>query len=83
MTFQLRRGMISEEGAGWAVTDWQGFPLPGRWADEATAREQGLLGVYLLSGHDVKEVVPQPERFTTPGYDGPEGTEWRERPWSE
>jgi len=60
MSFQLRRGMIAEDGPGWAVTDWQGFPLPGRWADEATAREQGLLGVYLLSGYDVAKVQERP-----------------------
>jgi len=56
MTFQLRRGMVAEDGPGWAVLDWQRNPLPGRWADEATAREQGFLGVYLLSGYDVVEI---------------------------
>lgn len=62
--FKLRRGMVAETGPGWAVADSNGDPLPGRWADEATARKQGLLGVYLLSGIDVLEI---PERPTETG----------------
>lgn len=58
--FRLRRGMISEDGPGWAVTGNDGEPLPGRWADEDTAREQGLLGVYLLSGIDTVHVPERP-----------------------
>lgn len=53
---RLRRGMISETGPGWAVTGDEGKVLPGRWADENKARREGLLGVYLLSGIDVKKV---------------------------
>lgn len=64
MTFKLRRGMVRETGPGWAVIGHDGEPLPGRWADEATAREQGFLGVYLLSGIDVVEI---PERPTDNG----------------
>lgn len=48
--------MVSVEGPGWAVTDHEGEPLPGRWKTEAEARTHGLLGVYLLSGVDVKRV---------------------------
>lgn len=51
--FHLRRGMIAAEGAGWAVTAPDGTPKPGRWSTKDKAVEQGLLGVYLLSGVDV------------------------------
>lgn len=57
---KLRRGMIAEGGPGWTVVGNDGEPLPGRWADEDAAREQGLLGVYLLSGIDVLYVPEQP-----------------------
>lgn len=60
MTFRLRRGMISEDGPGWAVTTVNSVPLPGRWADAATAHKEGLLGVYLLSGIDVVYVPERP-----------------------
>lgn len=53
MAFHLKRGMVSEAGTGWAVTDPDGKPKPGRWATEEEARENGLCGVYLLSGDDV------------------------------
>ena len=66
MTFRLRRGMVAEIGPGWAVTDWDGNPLPGRWADEDTAREQGFLGVYLLSGYGLVEIVPEPSAGAGP-----------------
>lgn len=56
MVFKIRRGMHSEKGPGWAVTDWGGHPLPGRWPTKERAMEQGLLGVYLLSGVDVVEI---------------------------
>lgn len=55
----LRRKMIAEDGPGWAVTDYDGNPLPGRWASEEDAREHGLLGVYLLSGLDLLKVEDQ------------------------
>lgn len=50
---RLRRGMVSEGGPGWAVTGYDGLPLTGRWATSDEAREEGLCGVYLLSGCDV------------------------------
>lgn len=53
----LRRGMIAADGPGWAVTDWEGDPLPGRWATEKEADEHGLYGVYLLSGYSVEWVA--------------------------
>lgn len=55
MGIRLRRGMVAENGPGWAVTGSEGQALPGRWADEETATREGLLGVYLLSGVDVRE----------------------------
>lgn len=57
---RLRRGMIAADGNGWAVEDYDGEPLFGRWATEEEAREQGLLGVYLLSGSEVVHVGPKP-----------------------
>ena len=56
--------MVAADGAGWAVTGGNDELLPGRWADEATAREQGLLGVYLLSGVDVVNVCKNHNRRT-------------------
>lgn len=53
---RLRRKTIAADGPGWAVTDYEGNPLPGRWATQADAHTEGLLGVYLLSGVDVVEV---------------------------
>lgn len=57
MSIQLRRGMISEAGPGWAVIDADDKALPGRWADEETAEEEGDLGVYLFSGNGVQQVT--------------------------
>jgi hypothetical protein len=57
MAFQLRRGMIRQLGPGFAVTDHAGNPLPGRWTTYEEAYEQGYLGVYLLSGVHVAELV--------------------------
>jgi hypothetical protein len=37
----------------WAVTDYDGKVLPGRWETEGDARDYGLCGRYLLSGLDV------------------------------
>jgi hypothetical protein len=54
--FRLRRKMIAEEGPGWAVTGYEDRILPGRWATEADATNEGLLGVYLMSGVDVVEI---------------------------
>jgi hypothetical protein len=71
---KLRRGMVAADGPGWAVTGYDGEPLPGRWPDEATARREGLLGVYLLSGADVVEI---PERPVETG-DGA----WRYKGWT-
>jgi hypothetical protein len=59
MGFELRRGMISETGPGWAVTDVYGNPRPGRWATRDEAHEQGYLGVYLVSGYSVVYVEPE------------------------
>jgi hypothetical protein len=56
MTLKLRRKMIAQTGPGWAVTDYEGAPLFGRWATEEDAREEGLCGVYLLSGCDIVKV---------------------------
>lgn len=53
MGMRLRRGMVSEDGTGWAITDYDGKPLPGRWVTKEMATQNGLLGVYLLSGVDV------------------------------
>lgn len=41
------------QGGPWAVLDYDGNPLPGRWPTEDLAVEEGLCGRYLLSGHDV------------------------------
>ena len=78
MTFRLRRGMVAETGPGWAVTGADGEPLPGRWPDEATAREQGFLGVYLMSGVDVVEIKPEhkPIRFVERTRDGSGACYW-------
>lgn len=56
MQTTLRRGMTTEAGPGWAVTDEDGTVKPGRWATEGEARDNGLAGIYLLSGVDVVEV---------------------------
>lgn len=40
----------------WYVTDHDGVQLPGAWATEEAAREEGLGGRYLLSGLDVWQV---------------------------
>jgi hypothetical protein len=48
--------MVAADGPGWAVTDYEGNPLFGRWPSKQEAHEQGLCGVYLLSGVDVVEV---------------------------
>lgn len=50
---RLTRKRISTLGPGYAVTDADGVILPGRWANAEDAFEEGLLGVYLLSGMDV------------------------------
>ena len=50
------RGTISDFGPGWAVLDADGKPKPGRWAYESHAREDGYLGIYLLSGMSVEWV---------------------------
>lgn len=54
---RLRRHMVPD--GEWAVTGYDGDPLPGRWATEAEAVEHGFLGVYLLSGIDVAKVGPE------------------------
>lgn len=48
--------MISADGPGWAVTNYEGKPLPGRWATREDAQTEGNLGVYLFSGIDVIEM---------------------------
>lgn len=65
-SIRLRRKMIAEDGPGWAVTDYDGNPLPGRWATKSDAWENGLVGVYLLSGADVIEIKAETvtETFT-------------------
>ena len=40
----------------WAVVDYDGKPLPGRWATEELAAEFGYAGKYLLTGYGVEEV---------------------------
>lgn len=75
MTFRLRRGMVAEDGPGWAVIGADGEPLPGRWADRETAHEQGLLGVYLLSGVDLIEITAKPV------YD-PRSQSWKYKGWT-
>ena len=57
MAFRLRRGMVSELGPGFAVTDYAGNPLPGRWPTYEGAYKEGFLGVYLFSGVHVAELV--------------------------
>lgn len=41
--------------SAWVVLDYDGEPLPGEWATEEEAREDGLCGRYLLRGFDVVE----------------------------
>jgi hypothetical protein len=55
MKRQIGRKMIAEDGPGWAVTGYEDRILPGRWETEADATHEGLLGVYLLSGVEVKQ----------------------------
>lgn len=38
----------------WQVVDYDGNPLPGAWATEAEAHEQGVCGRYLLSGYEAR-----------------------------
>ena len=56
MSTKLERGMISEAGRGWAVTDYDGNPKRGRWETEEEAIDNGLAGLYLLSGCEVVRV---------------------------
>lgn len=57
MGMKLRRGMVRELGHGFAVADSNGSPLPGRWPTFDLAYNEGYLGVYLLSGVSVVELV--------------------------
>jgi hypothetical protein len=57
--------MVSELGPGFAITDAHGDPLPGRWPTYEEAREQGYLGVYMLSGVDIVELVDVDGRLVT------------------
>ena len=41
---RLRRKMVAADGPGWAVTDWDDEPLPGRWATEEDATRRGADG---------------------------------------
>jgi hypothetical protein len=58
---KLRRGMIAEDGPGWAVTGYDGEPLPGRWPTKEAAEVNGYLGVYLMSGVDLMCIPEQPK----------------------
>lgn len=57
MGMKLRRGMVRELGPGFAVTNANGNPMPGRWPTYQLAYDEGFLGVYLLSGVSIVELV--------------------------
>ena len=40
----------------WAVLDYDGNPLAGRWTSEDAAYEGGMGGKYLFSGYDVADL---------------------------
>jgi hypothetical protein len=65
---KLRRGMISEDGPGWAVTGYDGEPLPGRWPTKEAAEVNGYLGVYLMSGVDLMCIPEQPVETSRGGW---------------
>lgn len=50
---RLGRKRISQIGPGYAITDGDGVILQGRWQTAKDAYEEGLLGVWLLSGLDL------------------------------
>lgn len=53
---ELTAAPATSAASTWAVLDYDGRPLPGRWDSEQEAVELGLAGRYLLSGYEVAAI---------------------------